>query len=260
MNSGYTDELPLLYDHVALYGSRGDIGFYVDLARGTKGDVLELGCGSGRILLPIARLGKRIDGLDSSEAMLARCARKLDAEPNSVKAKVSLHGGDARGFDLGRVFALVIAPFRVLQNLCSIDDQLGFLRSAARHLAGDGRLAFDVFNPNFSAMVASDGIEREDTPPTTLPDGRVFRRTARVKRVRRVDQISEIDLTYYLINASGEDVPLFVHSLEMRWYLRSELVHLIERSGMAIEAIYGDFDGSPLTDASPEIIAITRPK
>ena len=120
---------------------------------------------------------------------------------------------------------------------------------------------FDVFNPNFAALVSADGVEREDTPPTPLPDGRVFRRTARVKRVRKIDQISEIEITYYLVNENGEDTRLFVHSFDMRWYLRNEIVLLVERGGFRIEELFGDFDRSPVTDDSPEIIVVaTRPK
>jgi SAM-dependent methyltransferase len=167
---------------------------------------------------------------------------------------VSLHQGDARAFDLGRKFDLVIAPFRVVQHLTTIDDQLGFLNSVARHLAPGGRLAFDVFNPNFDALAAADGTEHEDTPETTLPDGRSFRRAGRVARVRWIDQVSEIELIYYISSNSGKKVQRLVQSFDMRWFLRAELVHLLERGGFAVRSIYGDFDRAPLSDRSPEQI------
>ena len=254
--SNYPDELPLFYDQVPLYKARRDVAFYVDLATASKGPVLEVGCGSGRILLPTARKGIRIDGLDSSSAMLERCATKLEEETSETRSLVTLHQGDASDFNLDERYALITAPFRVVQHLISLDEQLGFLESAARHLVSGGRLAFDVFNPNFAALVTADGVEREDTPPTPLPDGRLFRRTARVKRVRKVDQVSEIELTYYSVNENGEDTRVFVHAFDMRWYLRNELVLLVERGGFEIEKIYGDLDRSPLTDDSPDIIVV----
>lgn len=257
---GYIDELPLLYDQVPLYKARRDVAFYVDLATAAKGPVLEVGCGTGRILLPTARKGIRIDGVDSSAAMLQRCASKLAEEANETRSLVTLYQDRASHFQLGKLYRLITAPFRVVQHLISIDEQMGFLESAARHLPSGGRLVFDVFNPNFAALVAADGAEREDTPPTPLPDGRVFRRTARVKRVRLVDQISEIEMTYYVVNENGEDTPLFVHAFEMRWYLRNELVLLVERGGFRIEELFGDLDRSPVTDDSPDIIVVaTRP-
>ena len=255
---GYIDELPLLYDQVPLYKARRDVAFYVDLAMDSKGPVLEVGCGSGRILLPTARKGVRIDGVDSSAAMLQRCASKLAEEANETRSLVNLYQDRASHFQLGKVYRLITAPFRVVQHLLSLDEQLGFLHSASRHLEPGGRLVFDVFNPNLSALVAADGTEREDTPPTPLPDGRLFRRTARVKRVRRVDQISEVELIYYLVSDSGEETRLFTHAFDMRWYLRNELVLLVERGGFEIEEIYGDLDRSPITDDSPDIIVVAR--
>jgi SAM-dependent methyltransferase len=191
-------DLPSLYDSVPVYAARRDVQFYIDEAEDAGGRVLEIGCGTGRILLPIARSGHTITGVDASPQMLERCRSKLRGEPDAVQSRVTLHQGDARAFDLGRRFDLVIAPFRVAQHLTTIEDQLGFLDSVTRHLAPGGRLTFDVFNPNFAALVSADGIEREDTAEATLPDGRTFRRAGRVSRVRWIDQVSEIELIYYI--------------------------------------------------------------
>jgi SAM-dependent methyltransferase len=247
-------DLPAIYDSVPVYVTRRDVRFYVEEARDVGGSVLEVGCGTGRILLPIARSGRTIDGLDASPEMLQRCRAKLEQEPVAVQRHVMLHRGDARDFDIGRQFDLVIAPFRVMQHQITIEDQLGFLDSAARHLAPGGRLIFDVFNPNFAALVSADGVEREDTPQTTLPDGRTFRRAGRVARVRWIDQVSEIELIYYISSGSGAQFDRHVESFDMRWFLRAELVHLLARTGFRVRSIYGDFDRSTLIDSSPEQI------
>jgi SAM-dependent methyltransferase len=244
-------DLPALYDSVPAYAARRDVQFYIDEARDSGGSVLEIGCGTGRILLPIARSGHTITGLDASPQMLERCRSKLRSEPDAVRSRVTLHQGDARAFDLGRQFDLVIAPFRVVQHLTTIEDQLGFLDSVARHLGPGGRLTFDVFNPNFAALVSADGIEREDTPETALPDGRTFRRAGRVARVRWIDQVSEIELVYYISGPAGA-TERRVQSFDMRWFLRAELINLLERRGFRVHSIYGDFDRSPLTDKSAE--------
>jgi SAM-dependent methyltransferase len=222
------------------------------------GSILELGCGTGRILLPIARASRSIAGVDSSRQMLARCRAKLLEEREEVQARVTLYARDVRSFDLGTTFDLVIAPFRVVQQLTTIEDQLQFLRTVSGHLAPRGRFIFDVFNPNFSMLVAVDGTEREDTPPQTLPDGRSFRRAARLTRVRWLDQVTETELIYYVSGASGAKAERYVHSLDMRWYLRSELTHLLARGGFVVEAMYGDFNYAPATDAAPEQVVIAR--
>jgi SAM-dependent methyltransferase len=251
-------ELPEFYDEVPAYVERRDVKFYVDEAQNAGGRVLEVGCGTGRTLVPIARAGVQIDGLDSSPRMLDRCRAKLRDEDDAVKERVILHEGDARGFDLKRQFNLVIAPFRVMQHLTTTEDQLRFLDSVARHLAPAGRLVFDVFNPNFSALASADGTEHEDTPETRLPDGRSFRRTGRVSRVRWIDQVSEIELVYYVSPRPGEKAQRHVQSFDMRWFLRAELIHLLARGGFTVGSIYGDFDRSPLTDKSPEQILCSQ--
>ena len=149
-------------------------------------------------------------------------------------------------------------PFRVFQHQVSIADQLAFLGSVKRHLEPGGRLVFDVFNPNFAALLAADGVEREDTTRTMLPDGRSFRRAARVNRVRWVDQVSEIEIVYYLSNELGDETDRLAQAFDMRWFLPAELTHVLERSGFAVSSIYGAFDRSPLTDSSPEIVVISE--
>lgn len=244
----------LLYDSVPLYATRSDVKFYVEEAARVDGPILELGCGTGRILIPMARAGSTVVGLDGSEQMLSRCRANLLGEPESLRACVALHHGDVRSFDIGEKFALVIAPFRVLQHLTTIDDQLRCLDAVARHLAPGGRFIFDVFNPNFAALVSVDGMEREDTPEQSLPDGRSFRRAARVSRVRWVEQISEIELIYYVASAPGESADRHAHSFDMRWYLPSELIHLLARGGFRVVSIVGDFSRAPLADDSPELV------
>jgi SAM-dependent methyltransferase len=248
----------VLYDGVPGYLERPDVAFYVREAERSGGPVLELGCGTGRILVPIARAGCTVTGLDGSREMLARCEARLREEPAEVRGRVTLHHGDARGFDLGASFALVTAPFRLMQHLVSIGDQLRLLESVARHLAPGGRFVFDVFNPSFAALVAADGVEHDDTPEHPLPDGRTLRRTVRIPRVRWVDQVSETELIYYLASAPGAPEERHVHAFDMRWYLRAELEHLLARGGFRITAIHGDFAGAPLVDGSPEMVVFAE--
>jgi SAM-dependent methyltransferase len=242
----------LLYDAVPAYVARSDVSFYVEEAARVGGTVLELGCGTGRILLPLARSGRLVTGLDGSEQMLARCAAKVLDEVAPVQARITLHHHDARSFQLGAMYDLVIAPFRIVQHLTTIDDQLRLLDAVAAHLAPGGRFLFDVFNPHFAKLAAASGEEQEDTPELALPDGRTLRRTFRVTRVRWVEQVSEVELIYYVSAAPGAAAHRYVQSFDMRWYVRAELVHLLARAGFRVEEIHGNFDYSPLTDDSPE--------
>src|ERR671922_2808375 len=100
-----------LYDYVVPYRTRPDINFFVEAAQASGGQVLELGCGTGRILIPTARAGVHINGLDASEGMLRVCRARLDTEPADVRRRTDLHHGDIRHFDLGRRFQLITLPF-----------------------------------------------------------------------------------------------------------------------------------------------------
>jgi SAM-dependent methyltransferase len=242
----------VLYDAVPLYAARQDVGFYVEEAKRARGTVLEVGCGTGRILLPIARAGCSIVGVDSSRQMLERCRAKLAVEPAAVQGRVRLVLREMWDLTLGATYALIIAPFRVLQHLTTVDDQLRCLEVIARDLAPNGRLVFDVFNPAFARLVEADGIEREDTPEQRLPDGRTFRRAWRVARVRWIDQVSESELIYYV------DGKRYVQTFEMRWYLAAELRHVLARAGFRVREMYGDFERGPVVDGCPELVVVAE--
>ena len=241
-------ELPELYDHVPLYNSRADIEFYVDLCR-QAGEALELGCGTGRVLIPAAQAGCAITGLDQSEGMLAQCRAKAAALPQEMRDRITLVEADISRFQLSRTFKLAIVPFRPIQHLTAVHEQVSFLRCVREHLHPGGRLVFDVFNPNL-AMLAAPIIpeEVEDTPELSLPGGRRLRRTYRIVRKRHAEQCNDCELIYYL---DGRPI---VQSFPLRYFFRFELEHLLARCGFEVTALYGGFDRSPFGDQSPEMI------
>lgn len=246
-----------LYDSVTLYRSRPDVNFYVEEAEAMNGNVLELGCGTGRVLIPVARLGKEVTGVDNSPRMLARCREMLESEPVDIRRNVTLVQSDMRDLNLGRRFSLVMIPFRPIQHIVSVSDQIATLQAIHRHLEPGGRLIFDVFNPNLKYLLEDRTDEREDTAEVELGDGRSFRRTVRVPAVHIVDQYSEAELIYYVREADGT-VQRFVHGFLMRWYWLYEIEHLLARCGFRLGAAFGDFNRSPLTDISPEMIFVAE--
>ena len=162
-----------LYDHIVGYRDRPDVAFWVEAAVESGGPVLELGCGTGRVLIPTARTGIEIVGLDLSTHMLAVCRERLAGEPQEVQDRVQLVEADMRHFDLGQTFPLVATPFRPFQHLTTMEDQRSCLESVHRHLSEEGRLILDIFNPSL-AWLARDivGQELGEEPPFATPDGR----------------------------------------------------------------------------------------
>lgn len=237
---------------------RDDVNFYADLARKARGAVLELGCGTGRVLVPCAAAGAMITGLDLSDLMIEACRRKLEAQPAEVQTRATLVVGDMTAFELNADFALVILPFRGIQHLIDVDSQLACLRNAHRHLAHDGRLALDVFRPRMEFIVDPGRIqEQEDCPESPLPDGRTVRRTARTTEVHTAEQWFQVEFNYYITDAAGKTERLS-ESFPMRYYFRYELEHLLGRTGFDIERLYGNFDGSPFGDESQEMIVVAK--
>ena len=251
------DKIGELYDAVPLYTKRADIAFYVDEGVNSGGAVLEAGCGTGRVLIPTARAGVDITGIDSSVMMLDRCRARLAAEPEQVQRKVTLHEADIRDFDVGQTFSLATIPFRPFQHLLTVDDQMATLRSIHNHLKPGGHLIFDAFHPNLAALAAGARPETEEMPPTELPDGRICSRSGIVRAVHVSEQISDISLVYYVTNPDGSKERV-VHDFNMRWFFRYEVEHLLARTGFVLRAMYGNFDRSAFADSSPEMIFVAE--
>jgi SAM-dependent methyltransferase len=248
-----------LYDHVVPYSQRQDVTFFVEAAQAAGGPVLEVGCGTGRVLIPTARAGVDIFGLDASPHMLAVCRDKLRQELVEVQARVRLIAADMRQFSLGHTFHLVTLPFRPFQHLITVEEQLACLICIHRHLVPDGQLILDIFNPSLDALARDDlGQEVGEEPPFTTPDGRrVIRRHKTVAR-DRWRQINQIELIYDVTHPDGRTERL-VHPFPMRYLFRFEAEHLLARCGFEIEQVYADYDRSPYGSQYPgELIFVAK--
>ena len=220
--------------------------------------MLELGCGTGRVLIPTARAGASITGLDLSELMLDVCRRKLAAELPDVRARAVLVHGDMTSFSRETKFALITVPFRAFQHLISVEQQLACLACVRDHLTEDGTLALDVFRPSIRLLVAGPEEEPvEDCPESPLPDGRTVRRTNRRTAVDLWNQQIQVEFEYYLKDTAGS-IEHFRESFPMRYFFRYELEHLLARAGMRVIERYGGFDRSAMTGDSQAMILLAR--
>jgi SAM-dependent methyltransferase len=252
----YTAEF---YDHVVPYRERADVDFFVEAAVESGGPVLEIGCGTGRILIPTARAGIEIVGLDLSSHMLRICREQLLDEPEDVRARVQLVKADMRDFELGQSFRLVTMPFRPFQHLTTVDDQRACLGRIRDHLVGGGRLILDLFNPSLNVLTRDDqGEELGDEPEFTVPDGRRVLRRSRFVSKDLFNQINHCELIYYVTHPDGRQERL-VHAFPMRYLFRFEAEHLLARCGFELEHVYADYDKSPYGSKYPgELIIVAR--
>jgi len=260
--TGGYDDLPFVaefYDFVVPYQERGDVNFFVEAGRESGGPVLEIGCGTGRVLIPTAAAGFEIVGLDSSPAMLAVCQQKLSRQPKETQTRATLTEGDMRKFDLGREFRLVTIPFRPFQHLMTVEDQLACLATVHRHLATGGKLILDLFNPAFPHLADEkyfEDLNRE--PPFTMPDGRKILRRHHILARDFFHQTQDVELIYRVTFPDGREERL-VHRFTMRYLFRFEAEHLLARSGFEVEDVYADFDKSPYGSKFPgDLIFVAR--
>lgn len=261
-SGGYSDYdfIADLYDHVKAYRERPDVDFFVDEALKAGSPVLEIGCGTGRVLIPTARAGVEITGLDLSDHMLDRCRTNLSSESDEVRSRVTLIKGDMRSFDLGRQFRLITIPFRPFQHLTTVEDQLSCLATARAHLSDGGRLILDLFNPKLEALVADDvGVEVDEGLEFQTPDGATVQRKHRIKGRDLFNQIVYSELIYYVTHADGREERL-VHAFPMRYLFRFEAEHLLARSGFRVEAVYSDYDRSEFGSKYPGELIIVAVK
>jgi SAM-dependent methyltransferase len=260
LRASYVDSPVLveLYDLVPGYANRPDRDFYLRSAAAAAGTILELGCGTGRILIPIAESGHAITGVDTSEHMLSKCRQKLNSLPGNITDRVRLIKGDMACLTLDDIFHLAIIPFRAFQHLISIEDQISCLSTLNRHLVMRARLIFDVVNVDVG-RINNPGFseEIEDVPEYKLPDGRRLRRTGRMARFHRAEQYNEVEIIYYLTDANGTTERI-VQAFPFRYFFRYEIEHLLERCGFRIVELLGDFRGSPLSHDSPEMIFVAE--
>jgi SAM-dependent methyltransferase len=255
----YYDESPMVRARMQ------DVAFYVDAVREYGEPVLELGCGTGRVTLALAREGYRVTGLDASGRMLSRCERKLARSPAEVRQRVKLVQGDMTRFDLGEKFQTIIIPFRPLQHLLEVEEQLACLESVRSHLRAEGpgqgeragKLILDVFQTDAERM--HDPVFHREAAVTeySTPDGRRVRTVERIAAFHRGEQRNDVEMIFYVRHADGKEERL-VFAWTLRYFFRYEVEHLLARCGFRVRALYGDFDRSALEDASPEMIFVAE--
>jgi SAM-dependent methyltransferase len=236
-----------------------DAPFYVDLAKESGGPVLEIGCGTGRVLLDTARAGIEIHGLDQSAPMLAVLREKIAREEPAVRERITLHEGDMRDFRLDEKFALVSVPFRPMQHMFTVQDQVAALKSAASHVADRGVLAFDVYYPRFENLPRGIGEEifEAEWSPASAPNT-LIRRHYRKDAVDKINQ--SVSLTFFFRSyREGKLIGEESEKLKMSYYTYPHLRALFLLAGLEIVAEYGSFAKAPLDNTAEEMIFVLRP-
>jgi SAM-dependent methyltransferase len=229
-----------LYDRIAaIYDpwSRSvteDVEFYVEHALAVEGPVVELAVGTGRVAIPVARAGRRVIGVDSSPAMLA--VARAAAREAGVEKLLDLRVGDLRKPPVSERVDLVICPFRSLLHMRTEDEKLFALRAARDLLVDGGAFVFDVFAPS-----------REDIEET---NGRWLEREPGI--FERADWDEDSRTLSLSVRSDAAETTFGLH-----WLSAPEWFRLLDEAELAVEALYGWFDGRPY-DGDEDMVFVTR--
>lgn len=226
-----------------------DIPYYTSIVKERPGSVLELACGTGRITVPLARLGVPVTGLELLDTMLSQ------ARHNGASAGIQIDWiqGDMANFKLHKKFDWVLLPFNSMQHLHDstlVQAMLGCIRN---HLTPSGRFAFDVLNPifpnlshEFSPFIEADHFDD--------PDGKGGVKIAVSHSYDRTSMIKKTMLRYSI---DGEEAQRF-EEIRMRCYDPDHLSTLLRENGFEIEHRFGSYDRIPFSSQTKQQLYVCK--
>lgn len=214
-------------------GESPDVQFYVDLARGADGPLVELAVGTGRVAIAVARAtGRRVIGIDSSRAMLEQAGLRAAEEG----VELDLRAGDIREAEIEEPAALIYCPGRSLLHLPTWADRRRCFERVAASLLPGGRFAWNAFALDHHIAAAVDGRHADASPGLPVPH-----------TIRYSVGDNRVDMT---LDDGGTG--------SLWWATKNEWLGLIDVAGLRLEALYGGFAGEPLGDDSREYVFVAR--
>ncbi len=238
---------PDLYD-VLLPASAAQLNYYSNLARQHAGAVLELACGSGQLIVPVASMGLPATGIDQSAKMLLAANRRAAVSGTSVQ----LLEADMREFDLGRRFSLIFVARNSLLHLSEQGEFSAFFSSVRRHLEPDGVLAFDIFNPSLQLLSRPSGERFHVMRKTSPLHGEVT-----VEATNDYDCSSQVNRATWFVS-TGKERDAWVLPLHLRSIFPQELLALLALNGVRLTRRDGDFSGGRFTSTSANQVCQCR--
>jgi len=243
----YPKNLARFYDLIYHQQRDGvDNEYFLNEIVQTKGKILELGVGTGRLFVNALKEGADIYGIDISQSMLEVLKKKLTRDQHN---RISLQNIIDFSFDFK--FDLIIAPFRVVMHLLEKEKQIRAINNVFEHLNENGRFIFDVFVPDLSQLI--NGIDNYTDFEGEYDYGRIIKRTISTKP----DLINQIiHIKFRLEWNEDNELKHDEWNMSLRFFFRYELEHLVERSHFNRYKILGDYQGNELNQKSNDFIIV----
>lgn len=242
------------YDLIDELSDFEDFPFYRFLIEADPGSVLDLGCGTGRILVPLAHEGIDVTGLDASREMLDICHGKLAA----LQREATLVCGDIRSFDLGRAFDTILIPGFTIQLLLEPEDLDACLESCSKHLKPEGQLVVSTYLP---WEMLESGLKRKP-----LEKKRESERDPKGERfvawqgweIDRIEQRLQLFNRFQKLDAAGKVVREENQAMTLCWHLPYDMQRLLQKHGLGDVSLYGDFTFDPPEADAEAIVYVAR--
>ncbi len=234
-----------------------DLAFYERLidAQG-EGPLLEIGCGSGRVLFHLAQQLEQVHGIDREAAMLQLARRRLAQMHSELRSRIQLFQGDVLRVELSRRYRYLLLSYNCLMHFHSVDGQLRLLQRLRNWLLPEGLLVIDL--PNAGEAFASEDsealtLERRFIDPDT---GHLVMQQAS-SRLDRATQLMHTTWVYDEIDGDGA-LRRTLAPVVFRHFFRSELELLLRLAGFSIDACYGDYEQGPFEDGCARLLVVAR--
>jgi SAM-dependent methyltransferase len=215
--------------------------------------ILELGCGSGRLLLPLARTGHRVTGIDNSKVMLVRAQERLAREPETVQGHVTLLEADMTQFKTeSDRFDWAILPYNTFMHLTP--NQMSMtLKKIAESLRENGRLLIDLINPTTIANTPDDRLLTLENTFTDPENGHIVM----VQSSSHLDEASQLLHITWLYDATppaGGPIHRTIAQADYHYLYPHQLELLLQEAGLHLLAITGGYDNTPYTEESDRLL------
>jgi len=234
-----------------LFGAKNDVEFYKDLALKSGNKALELGVGTGRVAIPLARAKITVVGIDNSIHMLRIARKKLNRETDAVRRRMVLKTGDMKDFDLNQSFPFIYIPASTFDHNITVEERKQTLNCIYNHLEKNGTFALDLEQAASDKAETSWWIDRKEIDAITMVVRSIFTRRNTMKRICSLD-------LFFDVYKDGKLAERYHEYGEVAVISKSRIIELLEAAGFKVETIYGNFDKTEYRTDSPRIVIVAR--
>jgi SAM-dependent methyltransferase len=234
-----------------LFGSKNDLDFYKELALQSGGEALELGVGTARVAITLAKVGVTVVGIDNSVHMLRVAREKLAKKSKAVRRRVTLKKGDMKGFELNRSFPFIYVPASTFDHNVTVEDQKRTLECVYKHLEKSGTFAFDLEQVPLSKSEASWWIDRKEIEGGKMVVRSIFTRRDMAKRRCSLD-------LFFDAYKNGKLLERYHEYGEVAMISKDGIILVLEETGFKAVCVYGDFDKSEYRKGGSKTVLVTK--